>query len=128
MKKALILLVFLSAILFSNAQESDIIGKWTLKKMQKGDKIKEVDSGVIFDETGVLKLGFFNMEEIIEAGTWKYDKNQNSIVMSSTVDKNMNGKAELIKVTEDELQYKKDGIVYSFFLSQKLVTLYLGIS
>lgn len=113
MKKALIVLVFLSVVLFSNAQESDIIGKWTLNKMQKGDKIKEVDSGVIFDKNGDLKLGFFNMEEIIEAGTWKYDQNQNLIVMSSTVDKNMNGKAELIKVTEDELLYKKDGVVYS---------------
>ena len=96
-----------------NAQESDIIGKWTLTKIQKGDEIKEVDSGIIFEENNVLKLGFFNMEEIIEAGTWKYDKNQNSIILSSTVDKNMNGKAELITVTEDELQYKKDGVIYS---------------
>jgi hypothetical protein len=113
MKKTSILLVFLSVVLFSNAQESEIIGKWTLKKMQKGDEIKEVDSGIIFDENGILRLGFFNMDEIIEAGTWKYDKNQNSILMSSTVDKNMNGKAEVIKVTEDELQYKKEGVIFS---------------
>ena len=111
-----ILLLALAFITFSgigNAQKPDITGKWTLTKMRKGDKIKEVESAVIFDENGVLKLGFFNMEEITEVGTWKYDKNQNSILMSSTVDKNMNGKAELIKVTEDELQYKKEDIVYS---------------
>lgn len=96
-----------------NAQEADIIGKWTLTKMQKGDDIKELDSGIIFEENNVLKLGFFDMEEIVEAGTWKYDKNKNSILMSSTIDKNMNGKAELIRVTEDELQYKKDGVIYT---------------
>lgn len=114
MKQILILILtfsFFAGIL--NAQESDIIGKWILKKMQKGDKIKEVDSGIIFEENGILKLGFFNMEEIIEGGTWKYDKNQNAILMNSTVDKNMNGKAEIVKVTEDELQYKKDGVIYS---------------
>jgi hypothetical protein len=96
-----------------NAQESEIIGKWTLTKMQKGDEIREINSGVIFEENYVLKLGFFDMEEIVEAGTWEYDEQQNSIIMHSTVDKNINGKAELILVTEDELQYKKDGVIYT---------------
>ncbi len=96
-----------------NAQEADIIGIWTLTKMQIGDEIIEVNSGIIFEENNVLKLGFFNMKEILEAGTWEYDKNQNSILMSSTVDRHVNGKAEIIKVTEDELQYKKDGVIYS---------------
>ncbi|MCF8346556.1 MAG: hypothetical protein K9G38_05040 [Bacteroidales bacterium] len=96
-----------------NAQESDIIGKWTLTTMQKGNEIREANSGIIFEENNILKLGFFNMEEIIEAGTWEYDKKQKSIVMISTVEKTMNGKAELIKVTEDELQYKKDDVIYS---------------
>lgn len=96
-----------------NGQESDITGKWTITKMQKGDEIKETDSGIIFEENNVLKLGFFNMEEIIEAGTWEYDKRQNSILLNSSLDKNINGKAELLKVTEDELQYKKDGIIYT---------------
>ena len=96
-----------------NAQESEIIGKWTLTKMQKGDETREVDSGIIFEEDNILKLGYFNMEEIVEAGTWEYDKQQNSIIMNSTVNKNMNGKAKLILVTEDELQYEKDGVIYT---------------
>lgn len=114
MKKLLILgmVSFLSVVLL-NAQESEIIGKWTITKMQKGDEVKEVDSGIIFEENGVLKLTFFNMEEIVEAGTWEYNKNQNTILMNSSVDKSMNGKAELIKVTEDELQYEKDGAIYT---------------
>ncbi len=46
------------------------------------------------------------MKEILEAGTWEYDKNENSILMSSTVEKHINGKAKVIKVTEDELPIK----------------------
>ena len=111
------LLQILSAfLLFANAsfaQESQIIGQWNLIKMQKGDKAKTVDSGVIFEEGGITKLGFFNMEEIMEAGTWEYIPSDNSILMISTIDKSVNGKAEIIKVTDDELQYKKDGVVYS---------------
>lgn len=113
--KKLLILGMASFVSFGilNGQESDITGKWTITKMQKGDEIKETDSGIIFEENNVLKLGFFNMEEIIEAGTWEYDKRQNSILLNSSLDKNINGKAELLKVTEDELQYKKDGIIYT---------------
>jgi hypothetical protein len=114
MKHILILILtfnFFAGIL--NAQESDIIGKWNLIKMQKGDKVKTVDSGVIFEEGGITKLGFFNMGEIMEAGTWEYLPDDNSILMISAVDKSVNGKAEIIKLTNDELQYQKDGIIYS---------------
>ena len=113
--KKLFLLVS-AFLLFANApfaQESEIIGKWNLTKMQKGNKVKTLNSGVIFEEKGITKLGFFNMEEIIEAGTWEYIPSDNSILMISTVDKTLNGKAEIIKLTNDELQYQKDGIIYS---------------
>ena len=109
-------LIFFALILFANdsfAQESQIIGQWNLTKMQKGDKIKKVDSGIIFEENGILKLGFFQMEEIMEAGTWEYLPDNNSILMISTVDKSVNGKAKIIKLTEDELQYQKEDIIYS---------------
>lgn len=111
------LLLLLSVLFFfantTSAQESQIIGQWNLTKMQKGDKVKTVDSGVIFEEGGITKLGFFNMEEIVEAGTWEYNSGDNSITMTSTVDKSVNGKAKIIKLTDDELQYQKEGIIYS---------------
>lgn len=107
---SILLVTFINLV---NAQQSPFLGKWTLTTIQMGKEIKEVNSGIIFEENGILQLGFFDMEEIIEAGTWKYDKNKNSIYLSSTVEKEMNGKAEIIKITENELQYKKDGAIYS---------------
>lgn len=96
----------------STAQESAIIGKWKLTEMQKGEKIKEVDSGIIFGENGVLKMGFFDMQEILEVGTWEYDKKQHAILMTSTDEKVLNGKAEIIEISNDNLQYNKDGVIY----------------
>lgn len=109
----LILSVIFLIANISMAQKAEIIGRWNLTKMQKGDKIKTVDSGVIFEKGGITKLGFFKMDEIMEAGTWEYLPDDNSILMVSAVDKTVNGKAEIIKITNDELRYQKDGIIYS---------------
>ena len=114
--KHLILLITVS-IVFANAsisQKTDITGKWNLIKMQRGEDVKSVDSGVIFEENGITKLGFFNMEEIMEAGTWEYVPSDNSIQMNSDIEQSINGKAEIIEVSGNELVYKKEGIIYSF--------------
>ncbi|MBD0778055.1 hypothetical protein HPE56_09640 [Maribacter sp. ANRC-HE7] len=95
-------------------QESLVMGKWVLTEMQKGEEIKEVDSGVIFAENGVLKMGFFHMQEILEVGTWAYDENQNTIVMTSADEKVLNGNAEILELSSDTLQYRKEGIIYRF--------------
>jgi hypothetical protein len=110
----LILAVSIFFVNVSIAQKPNITGKWNLTKMQRGEEVKTVDSGVIFEENGITKLGFFNMEEIMEAGTWEYIPSDNSIQMNSDVEQSINGKAEIIEISENELVYKKEGVVYSF--------------
>ena len=108
----LVLIIFVNG--FSFAQENQIAGTWKLTEIRKGEESKEVDSGYIFEEGGLLKLGFFNMEEIIEAGTWKYNKADNAIEMISDIDKNCNGKAKILKLSANKMVYKKDALEYHF--------------
>ena len=113
MKNTFLLLLNLAIFVnISFAQESEIIGKWKLTEMQKGEEIKAVDSGIIFAENGVLKMGFFDMQEILEVGAWEYNKKQNAIYMNSPDEKILNGKAEIIEITTDKLEYKRDGIIH----------------
>ena len=101
------------------AQQSLLMGKWRLTEIRKGNECKSVDSGFIFEKGGLLKLGFFNMEEIIEAGKWTYKPSDNSILMSSSIDKNCNGKAHIIKLTKTEMIYKIEMIEYHFVRLEK---------
>ena len=110
----LLLAIFVFVNGFSFAQENQIAGTWKLTEIRKGEELKEVDSGYIFEEGGVLKLGFFNMEEIIEAGTWKYNKADNAIEMISDIDGSCNGKAKILKLSANKMVYEKDAIEYHF--------------
>ena len=112
-----ILFVFVGASAF--AQEEQIFGTWKLTELRKGNDVKKVDNGYIFEEGGVLKLGFFNMEEIVEAGTWKYNQADNSISMQSTIDKSCNGIAKILKISDENLVYEKDAIEYHFTRESK---------
>lgn len=110
--KFLLFAVFTFVNVFAIAQDYQITGTWKLTEIRKGENSKKVDSGYIFEEGGVLKLGFFNMEEIVVAGTWKYNKADNAIEMSSEIDENCNGKAKILQLSENELVFELAALEY----------------
>ncbi|PVX52511.1 hypothetical protein C7377_0835 [Balneicella halophila] len=99
MKNSLILLLI---IIYGTglAQDTSIIGEWRLTTMRKGNKEKKVNSGIIFEKGGVLKLGLFNMGEIIEAGKWEYNSKNKTIKMSSKIDSNLNDIGKIITISD----------------------------
>ncbi len=115
MKKVYITLILLAFIVVSNAQESKITGIWQLSKVVHDGKTETGLKAVfIFAKKGILKAARSATSKSINVGTWKYNKKHKLIVMKSTVDKDFNGEATLLKVNKNELVYKKEGAVLSF--------------
>ncbi len=98
-----------------NAQESKITGNWQLTQVEANGKIEtDIKLVFIFAEKGVFKLAEDANSRTIDAGTWKYNNNEKSIVMTSDIDKDFRGDAEIIMVTETELVYNKEGAIWTF--------------
>jgi len=116
MKHIFLLLFLLSSnILIMNAQKAGIAGKWQLSKVTTDEQTYEDLKAVyIFEEGGVLKAARSLQSEIIEAGNWEYHKKENMVIMRSSLDKDFDGTATLIKNTENELVYEKDGAILYF--------------
>ncbi|MBI9034730.1 MAG: hypothetical protein JEZ03_09700 [Bacteroidales bacterium] len=110
-----IILVFISFVGITNAQQSKLIGKWQLTKVVVGDEIQENLKAIfIFENDGVIKAARSVEKKSVAVGTWEYHKMQNAIVMHSAVDKDFRGEAAVIKLTNEELIYEKEGAVLSF--------------
>lgn len=123
MKKQILIIAILFISIQINAQQSKIIGNWQLSKVtEKGVTKTNYTTVFIFADKGVLKAAKNASSDIIEVGTWKYNKKRKAIIMSSTLDKDFNGKATVLKVTENTLTYKKDGAILSFTKLDKLDT------
>lgn len=116
MKHIILLFFLLSTItVITNAQQSELVGKWQLLKVTVGEETYDNLKAVyIFEEGGKLKAARSAQSEIIEAGNWKYNKKQNSLIMSSTLDEDFDGQATLIKNSNSELVYEKDGAILYF--------------
>ncbi len=118
-------IVIISAILFVaftvKAQEKKIIGNWQLETVvQDGKTMDDFKTVFIFSENGVLNAARSPTSNPIEVGTWKYNKKQKTIVMTSDLDKDFNGAAAVIKVDKKNLVYKKEGAILKFAKIAKL--------
>ncbi|SDW14908.1 hypothetical protein SAMN05444411_101161 [Lutibacter oricola] len=114
MKKLIVLIIIICSI-SAKAQKSKIIGNWQLVKAVIGDKTEtDLKAVFIFEDKGVLKAARSATSKIVTVGTWKYNKKKKTIVMNSSLDKDFNGEASVIKSKNKELVYKKDKAILSF--------------
>jgi len=116
MKKTTLLIVLLLFISKINAQDDHpIVGTWELKTVVKDGKTKQSNGGVfIFDKGGVLKAAQSLSGGAITVGKWKCDKKRKMLVLESTMDKDFNGEAKVLKLKDGILSYKKDGVILNF--------------
>lgn len=120
MKKITIIAILLFAFTLQ-AQESKIIGNWQLTTViDNGKTMDGFKTVFIFSEKGILNAARSSTSEPMQVGTWKYNKKQKIIVMTSDLDKDFNGEATIIKVNDKELSYKKDNAILYFTKLEKL--------
>jgi len=116
MKHISILLFLLFAITtVSHAQQSEITGIWQLSKViAEGETYDNLKAIYIFEDGGLLKAARSAEGDLIDAGKWEFDEKQNTLIMSSTLDKDFNGNATVTKLTDNELIYEKDNALLHF--------------
>lgn len=120
MKKLTIILILLIAFKVQ-AQESKIIGIWQLTTVvEDGKTMDGFQTVFIFSEKGILNAAKSATSKSMEVGTWKYNKKQKTIVMTSELDRDFRGEAVVIKVNKKVLVYKKEGATLSFIKLAKL--------
>ena len=102
MKKIIILLTLMIFAVMINAQEAKIVGSWLMTKAEIGDKVQEPYYITEYQADG--KMIIMGMD----AGTWKFNKENNSIITVSEMDKDFNGESKIIKNTDEELIMTKD--------------------
>lgn len=114
--KKLIIIPFLLFVLNSNAQDKHlIIGIWQLTTVEVDGEIKEGFEMVwVFEKGGILKAARSITDEIIPVGKWECDKKLKTLTMESTMDKDFNGEAKILKLKKNILSYKKDGAILGF--------------
>lgn len=98
-----ILFTLVSFVQNSNAQNSKLVGSWLMTKVEAGGNVYNPYQITDFNEDGT----FYVMG--MDAGTWKYNKANNSIVMKSELDKDFNGEGKIENLTTKELLVTKDG-------------------
>jgi hypothetical protein len=105
MKKLTILGIVLFAFIGNiNAQKSKLVGSWLLTKTEVGTEIRNPYQNTNFNEDGkFIIMG-------IEVGTWEYNKTKNVIIMKSELDKDFNGEAAILSLTDKELMLNKEGV------------------
>ncbi|NOX48423.1 MAG: hypothetical protein GXO89_15740 [Chlorobi bacterium] len=97
MKKATILITFITFSICVNAQSEKISGSWLMTKVEKGGEPQEIYNPTDFAEDGNVMI--FGMP----FGTWKYQKKGNLIEMKSEMEKEFNGDWAIDKLDKDEM-------------------------
>lgn len=116
MKKNLILLFVLCCLGFATqATASELIGIWHLTTVETEQQTYENLKAIfIFEKGGLLKSARTSQSEPDLAGNWKFDKKRNIIIMISELDKDFDGIAKIIEISETKLIYKKDEDILYF--------------
>lgn len=109
MKKSTLLIIVLIAFAgFANAQKSKLVGSWLMTKAEVNGELEKPYFVTEFEEDGkMLVMG-------MDAGTWEYNKSNNSIVMKSDLDKDFNGEGKIVTINEKELIVDKGGAKLSY--------------
>lgn len=102
-KSTLLLIAFLAFAGMANAQKSKLIGSWLMTKAEVDGKIETPYFITEFKEGGNFQVMGMDF------GTWTYNSNDNSMQLKSAMDKDFNGKSEILSLTRDELIVSKDG-------------------
>jgi hypothetical protein len=98
-----LVLVLMAFTAIANAQKSKLVDSWLMTKADVNGKIEKPYFVTEFKDDGkFLVMG-------IDAGTWEYNKSNNSIVMKSEFDKDFNGEGKILTINEKELAVDKDG-------------------
>ncbi|MDQ1769839.1 hypothetical protein GQR60_08590 [Labilibaculum sp. A4] len=102
MKKAtIILIVLLSLIKVTNAQDSKISGSWLVTKIVVGDQIDEPLFVIDYSADGSI------ITQGIEVGSWSHNQKEEKLIMSSDMDKDFGGDCEIISLNQKELNFEK---------------------
>jgi len=116
MKKVNLFILFLLFVINSNAQDNHpIIGAWQLTSVDVDGKTETGMQAVwIFEKGGELKAARSLSGGAVPVGKWECDKDRKTLIMESTVDKDFNGEAKVLKLDAGKLSYKKDEAVLNF--------------
>ncbi|WP_320019954.1 hypothetical protein [Labilibaculum manganireducens] len=102
MKKAtIILIVLLSLIKVTNAQDSKISGSWLVTKIVVGDKVDEPLFVIDYRADGSI------ITQGIDVGSWSHNQKEEKLVMSSDMDKDFGGDCKIMNLNQKELNFEK---------------------
>ena len=104
MKKYSLLIALIIIGFIGNAQTELIAGSWLITKVEVEGEIEEPCVFITFKENGQMEIMG------IEAGSWKYNKSKNAIVMKSDLDKDFSGDTKILTITNKEMVASKDGV------------------
>ena len=101
-KSTLLIIVLIAFAAISNAQKSKLHGSWLMTKADVGGKVESPYFVTEFKDNGkFMVMG-------IDFGTWKYNSDNNSIILKSELDKDWNGERKIVNLTEKEMILQKD--------------------
>ncbi|MDM8159015.1 hypothetical protein QUH73_04190 [Labilibaculum sp. K2S] len=102
MKKAtIILIVLLSLIKVTNAQDSKISGSWLVTKIVVGDQVDEPLFVIDYSANGSI------ITQGIDVGSWSHNQKEEKLIMTSDMDKDFVGDCKIINLNEKELNFEK---------------------
>ena len=104
MRKIIVsLFAFLCIAMVTNAQNSKLVGSWLAVSAEVKGQIEEPFFVTQFTKEG--KMIIMGME----FGSWELNKSNSAFTMESEFDKDFNGEAKVLKLTETEFAFIKDG-------------------
>jgi hypothetical protein len=102
MKKAtIILIVMLSLIQVTNAQNSKISGSWLLTKIVVGDRVDEPLIIIEYSADGSI------ITQGINVGSWSHNQKEEKMMMSSNMDKDFGGDCIITNLTQKQFNFTK---------------------
>ncbi len=115
MKRNIFILLLILTIKI-NAETSPITGSWLMTKAEIAGKVDEPNYITIFKQNGTMEIMGMNV------GTWKYNPNDEILMLNSKMDKDFNGECKVLELSKSKLIVNKDGatLYYSKIDSQKI--------
>lgn len=102
MKKAtIILIVLLSLVKVTNAQDSKISGSWLVTKIVVGDQVDEPLFVIDYSADG------FIITQGIDVGSWSHNQKEEKLIMSSDMDKDFGGDCKITSLNQKQFNFTK---------------------
>lgn len=111
-------ILFISLLFFVigiKAQENVLLGNWQLTKVvNKGETQEGFHVVFIYEKGGVLKAARSTGEKSMQVGSYQYNSKSKTLTMTSDIDKDFRGKAQVLKLNNTTLVYLKDQVEMTF--------------